>query len=194
MASRDAGPSVSFLLSALLGLLQAAAPPPAQNASPSQPTAQNASPAVVTPPADPGAAYFTADVGILLVAIKPAAIGDYETVIQTVQEALAKDTDPGRVAAAKGWHVFKAAENDAKGNALYIHVMQPAVQGFDYRLSLLLDELIKDLAPELLVRYQEAFAVPSTRLNLTEFANMSMAPVPPPESLAEKPPGKKPGG
>ena len=149
---------------------------------------------MVTPPADPGAAYFTADVGILLVAIKPAAVGDYETVIQTVQEALAKDTDPERVAAAKGWHVFKAAENDAKGNALYIHVMQPTVKGFDYRLSLLLDELIKDLAPELLVRYQEAFAVPSTRLNLAEFANMSTAPVPPQEKPAEKPPDKKPGG
>ena len=130
--------------------------------------------------------------GILLVAIKPAAVGDYETVIQTVQEALAKDTDPDRVAAAKGWHVYKAAENDAKGNALYIHVMQPTVKGFDYRLSLLLDELIKDLAPQLLVRYQEAFAVPSTRLNLTEFANMSMAPVPaaaPPAAPTEKKPG-----
>lgn len=176
---------VSLLLAALIGLFQAAAPP-AQNASPSQPSAQNASPSVVTPPADPGSAYFTEQVGILLVAIKPAAVGDYETVIQTVQEALAKDTDPDRVAAAKGWHVFKAAENDAKGNALYIHLMQPTVKGFDYRLSLLLDELVKDLAPEMLVRYQDAFAVPSTRLNLVEFANMSMAPVPAPE--------KKPGG
>jgi hypothetical protein len=60
------------------------------------------------------------------------------------------------------------------------------VQGFDYRPSLLLDELIKELAPELLSKYQDAFAAPPTKLNLTELANMAVAPLPPAE--------KKPGG
>lgn len=168
---------MSFLLALLLGLAQAAAPPP-QNASPSKP-------AVESPP-DPASAHFTAPAGLLLVAVKPQAVADYELVIHTLQEALAKDTNETRVAAAKGWRVFKATENDAKGNALYIHVMMPTVPGFDYRASLLLDELIKDLAPEMLVRYQESFAVPPTRLNLNELANMSIAPLPPAE--------KKPGG
>ena len=111
-------------------------------------------------------------------AIKPAAVADYELVIRTLQEALAKDTDATRSAAAKGWRVFKAAETDAKGNALYIHMMLPAVTGFDYRPSLLLDELVKELAPDLLTKYQDAFAMPPTKLNLTEFANMSVAPLP----------------
>jgi hypothetical protein len=99
---------------------------------------------------------------------------------------LAKDTDKTRVAAAKGWRVYKAAEKDAKGNALYIHVMVPAVTGFDYRPSLLLDELVKELAPELLPKYQDAFATPPTKLNLTELANMSIAPL---TTTAEKKPG-----
>lgn len=168
---------MSFLLAALLGLAQAATPIP-QNASPSKPA--------VEPPPDPASAHFTAPTGLMLVLVKPQAVADYELVIHTLQEALAKDTNETRVAAAKGWRVFKATENDAKGNAIYIHVMTPTVPGFDYRASLLLDELIKDLAPEMLVRYQESFAVPPTRLNLNELANMSVAPLPPAE--------KKPGG
>ena len=60
-------------------------------------------------------------------AIKPVAVVDYELVIRTLQEALARDKDPAKVAAAKGWRVFKTAETDAKGNQLYIHVMLPAI-------------------------------------------------------------------
>ena len=77
--------------------------------------------------------------------------------------------------------------SDSKGNTLYVHLMMPAVTGFDYRPSLLLDELIKDLAPELLSKYQEAFAMPPSKLNLTEFAQMSLAPVAP--TVPAKPKG-----
>lgn len=173
--------ALSLFLASLLLLAQAVAPPPpvSQNASPARPAIQ--------PSPDPASAHFLGDAGLLLVAIKPASVADYELVIRTLQEALAKQADPVRAAAAKGWRVFKTAEADAKGNQLYIHVMLRAVPGFDYRPSLLLDELVKDLAPELLSKYQDAFAMPPTKLNLTEFANMSVAPLPLPEV-------KKPGG
>ena len=143
------------------------------------------------PPADPASSQFTSDAGLLLVTIKPTSLADYELVIQTVQAALAKDTDPTRAAAAKGWRVFKAVEADAKGNAIFIHVIMPAVPEFDYRPSLLLDALVTELAPELLTKYQDAFAAPPTKLNLAEFAHMSVAPAPttPPTT-----PPKKPGG
>jgi hypothetical protein len=131
------------------------------------------------PPADPASSQFTAESGLLLVTIKPAAAADYEEVIRTLQKAMASDKDPGRAAAAKGWRVFKATEADAKGNAIFIHVLMPAVPGFDYRPSLLLDELVKDLAPDMLTKYADAFAAPPTKLNLTEFAQMSVAPVEP---------------
>ena len=151
-------------------------------------TPANQSPATVTPSTDPASSQFTAEAGLLLVRIKPTALADYELVIRTLQEALAKDTDPKRVAAAKGWRVFKAAEADAKGNIIFVHALMPASPGFDYRPSLLLDELVKDLAPDLLTKYQDAFAEPPTKLNISEFAQMSMAPPPPPP-----PPPKKPG-
>ena len=166
----------------------------AQSATPQKPSPQGTAPQspavppkpVATPPADPASSHFTSEAGILLVTIKPTATEDYELVIRTLQEALAKDRDPSRSAAAKSWKVYKANEPDAKGNPIYVHVMLPALPNFDYRPSLLLDELVKDLAPELLSKYGEAFAAPPTRLNLVEFANMSVAPVAPAEP-------KKPG-
>lgn len=123
----------------------------------------------------------------MLVAIKAAAVVDYEAVIQALNGALATDTDAVRKAATKGWRVFKAVAPDAKGNVLYVHVMLPAVAGFDYRPSLLVDTLVKDLAPELLPKYQDAFAGPPTKLDLTELANMAIAPVVPPAPEAKKP-------
>jgi hypothetical protein len=141
---------------------------------PANQSPSNQSPAA---PSDPASSHFTTEAGILLVRIKPAAVADYELTIRTLQEALAKDKDPKRVEAAKGWRVFKAAETDATGNAVFVHTMLPAVPNFDYRPSLLVDELVTELAPDLLTKYQDAFATPPTKLSLTEFANMSVAPV-----------------
>ena len=165
---------------------------------------QAAPPTQATPPAsavpastDPANSSFATDAGLVLVAIKPAAIVDYELVIQALQGALAKDTDATRKAATRNWRVFKASATDAKGNALYVHMMLPAVPGFDYRPSLLVDALVKDLAPEMLTRYQDAFASPPSKLELTELANMAVTPIAPPEPAkapeTTKPETKKPG-
>lgn len=181
---------MSFLLFLLLLPAQAATP-----SSPSPATAQtagNQTPAKAEPPADPASSQFTSDAGLLLVTIKPASVADYELAIRTLQAVLAKDADPKRAAAAKGWRVFKAAEVDAKGNAVFIHAVMPAVPGFDYRPSLLLDELVKELPADLLTKYQDAFAAPPTRLNLIEFAHMAVMPVAEPPKPATEPP-KKPG-
>lgn len=172
---------MSVLLVSFLLLAQAAAPP--KNATPAAPTVQ--------PAPDPASTHFLTDAGLVLVSIKPTAVADYELVIRTLQEALSKTPDATQAAAARGWRVFKSSDADAKGNQLYVHVMLPTVTGFDYRPSLLLDELVKELTPDVLSRYQEAFAVPPTRLNLSEFAHMSVAPLPlPPPELPKKPGGR----
>lgn len=156
--------------------------------------------AVTTPPPappappDPASSQFTTDAGLLLVIVKPTATADYELAIRTLQQAMSATADPQRSAAAKGWRVFKASELDAKGNAIYVHAMLPAVSGFDYRPSLLLDEMVKDLEADLLTKYSDAFGGPPTKLNLAEFANMAIAPAP---IVPAKPdpaaPVKKPG-
>jgi hypothetical protein len=188
---------VSLFLAFLIAAAQAVAPPAANIPVPSRQNAPPAAPQVPAPPKppiveptpDPASSHFLADVGLLLVAVKPLSVADYEQVIRALQEAMARQTDPVKVAAAKGWRVYKTAETDGKGNQLYVHMMLPTVTGFDYRPSLLLDELVKEVAPDLLARYQDAFAIPPSKLNLSEFANMAVAPLPLPPT-----PEKKPGG
>ena len=189
--------SVSLFLVFLVAAAQAVAPPVSTTAAPSQQTAPAApqvpvpaKPPVVEPTADPASSHFLADVGLLLVAVKPLSVADYEEVIRALQEAMSKQTDPVRLAAAKGWRVYKAAETDAKGNQLYVHMMLPTVTGFDYRPSLLLDDLVKEISPALLAKYQEAFAIPPSKLNLSEFANMAVAPLPLPPPAEKKPGGR----
>jgi hypothetical protein len=151
----------------LVSILAAQAPPP--GGAPSQPP----------PPApvDPAAATFTTNVGLLLVAVKADKVADYEAVMLALQTAFAAAQDPGRRAVAQGWRVFKAAEADAKGNALYVHALLPVVEGTDYRPSLWLDQLMEQAPAELLAKYKDALAGAPTRLSLAEVANMAVAPV-----------------
>ena len=154
---------------------------------PAPPPAGGQSPAAATPAAvDPATSAFTTDTGVILVTVKPAMTAAYEEVLRALQEAMAKDSDVRRRSAADGWRVFKAAEADAKGNAVYVHLMRPAVPDFDYRPSLLLDALVEDLTPTLLTQYQQSIAGAPSKLSLTEVAHMAVAPVPLPEP-------KKPG-
>jgi hypothetical protein len=139
----------------------------------------NASPATLpTPtPADPAAVIFTTELGLVLHAVKPASVTDYEQAIVALQDALSKSDDPETQKVARGWRVYKAAELDAKSNPLYIHVLQPAVLGVDYRPSLWLDKLLAGAPPALLAKYRDSFAAPPSKLGLVDFANMSVAPV-----------------
>ena len=169
-----------FVVSALVGVEAQVATPP--------PTAGVQAPSAVTPaPIDPATSAFDSDAGVILVTVKPAMTAAYEDVLRVLQEALAKASDADLRTAAAGWRVFKAAEADAKGNAVYVHVMLPAVRGFDYRPSLLVDTLVEELAPDLLTAYRDSIAGAPSKLSLTELGHMAVAPLP-----VQDP--KKPGG
>lgn len=156
----------------VLALLAVQAPA-SGGALPPQPPA----PAAPAAPADAAAATFATDVGLLLVAVKPDKTTDYEAALAALQQGLATTSDPALQPMARGWRVYKATEPDAKGNALYVHAVLPAVAGADYRPSLLLDQLLAEAPIDLLAKYKEALAGPPTRLSLTEVANMSVVPV-----------------
>jgi hypothetical protein len=146
---------------------------------------------------DPAAATFSTEYGLLLVAVKPDKVADYEAVIVALQEALASATDEEVRTLAAGWRVYKASELDAKANAIYVHVLRPAVSGVDYRPSLWLDKLLSGAPAELLAKYRDAFAGSPTKLPLVEFANMSVAPTPKPGNQspnAPTPPQKPSNG
>lgn len=158
---------------------------PPTNASPTSPnnvtaqTSGNQSPGVNTTPAfpDPAVVNFTSPVGMLIVTVKAAKVADYESAIVALQDALSKSTDPAKREQAAGWRVLKADTPDSKSNAIFIHLLEPAIAKADYRPSLLLDQLLEEAPGDLLSKYRDAIAGGPNKLELTEFAKMSVAPV-----------------
>lgn len=129
------------------------------------------------PSPDPASSVFPGPAGLMLVPVKAAASADYEAAVRLLQDAMSRTADPQRQRVAQGWRVYKAAEADAKGNLLYLHLLVPAEPGFDYRLSLLIDEMVRELPADLLSKYRDALAGPPSKLSLTELAHMAVAPV-----------------
>lgn len=155
--------------------------PTTGNATPGNATPGNATPAAQT---DPAAIIFATNAGLILHAVKPGSVTDYENAIVALQEALAKSADEETQKIAAGWRVYKAVELDAKANPLYVHMLLPAAAGVDYRPSLWLDKLLEGAPPELLAKYRDAFAAPPSRLALVEFAHMSVVPAPRPTNAS----------
>ncbi len=156
----------------------------AAQTSPSPQTPTNQTPAPTAPAAgpaasDPAAVTFSTAAGLLFVAVHREKAADYDAVIVALQDALSRSEEAAIRSMASGWRVFKAAETDGKSNAIYVHLLLPAVPGVDYRPSVWLDRLLQGAPPELLARYREAFAGAPSKLALVEFANMTVAPVPP---------------
>ena len=134
------------------------------NESPANQSPGNQSPASQ----DPAAILFTTGTGMVLHAIKPASAADYEAAMLALKDALAKADDAETRTLATGWRIFKATEADAKSSVIYVHWLDPAVPGVDYRPSLWLDKLLAGAPADLLAKYRDAFAVPPTKLSLTE--------------------------
>jgi hypothetical protein len=151
----------------------------AQSASGTSVT-QTPSPPPAASPADPARLTFpSGSVGLVLVAIKPDHTGDYEAAIHALHAALAADA--GSRPVSEGWKVFKALEADAKGNAVYVHVMATPVPEVDYRPSAVVGSLGVAIPEDVLVKYRDAFAAPPSRLSLSMLADLALAPLPKPE-------------
>jgi hypothetical protein len=121
----------------------------------------------------------------LLVTVKPDRVADYEAVIRALQEGLSRSTDERQRTLASGWRVYKS-HDDPKGNAVFVHVIDPVVPQTDYRPSLILDEILAGASAELLAKYRDAIAGAPAMLGMNEFAIMSQ---PPPRPANASPPG-----
>ena len=130
-------------------------------------------------PTDPAAVMFATGTGMVLHAVRPASVPDYEAAIVALQNAFSKSSDEKVKRVASGWRVWKAAEPDAKANVIYVHTFQPTTPDVDYRPSLWLDDLLGGAPGELLAKYRDSFALPPSKLSLTELVNMAMAPAVP---------------
>lgn len=163
---------MSVPLFVLLAFVQSAGstpqPPPAAAAQAPAPASTGVDPARLVFPIDSS--------GIVLVAVKADRTADYEAMIRALHEALAA-AEPAARRLGDGWRVYKAADTDGKGNALYVHLIAAPVADTDYRPSVVLGRLVRDLPAELLVKYRDAFAGATTRLTLALLADLSLAPV-----------------
>jgi hypothetical protein len=113
---------------------------------------------------------------MVLVAVKPDRTADYEAMIHALHDALA-DGDAAARRKGEGWRVDHAADADAKGNALYVHIVATPLADADYRPSIVLSGLARELPADLLVKSRDAFAGAVTRLSLTVLADFGLAPL-----------------
>jgi hypothetical protein len=166
--------SVALLMCALLPAVaraQQQPPPPGAQTTPLEKT-----PATVSV-----ARVFTTPTGIILNAVRPERVADFEKVVGYLEAAFASSTDPTVQKQAQGWRVLKAAEAGPNGSVLYVFLLDPAVPGADYGLGRILADAYPEQAKlqEIWKLYTDSLASGGSLLSLT--------PVMPPPSATPQP-------
>jgi hypothetical protein len=156
---------------ALRGEQQPVPPPPGV---PAQPPAAPATTPRSEPGATPAAASssvrtFTTPAGMIVNAVRPERVADFEKVIGYLQEALSLSTNATVQAQAQGWRVMKASEPGPNGTVLYVFLFDPAVSGADYGLGRILAEGIPEQTKlqEVWKLYTDSLASGGSLLSLT---------------------------
>jgi hypothetical protein len=138
--------------------------------------AQQQPPPPAAPPATAAAApatattsrTFTAPAGMIINAVRPERVADFEKVIGYLHAALETSNNPTVREQAKGWRVLKASETGPNGAVLYVFLLDPAVAGAEYGLGRILAEAYPDQAKlqEIWKLYTDSLAS-GTLLSLT---------------------------
>ena len=171
-----------LLLMALPAAAQQSSSAPAAQAAAAPPQPSSASSATRT---------FSAPVGMLLNAVRPERVADFEKLLGYLQAALAVSPDATVRAQAQGWRMLKASEPGPNGSVLYVFVLDPAVPGADYGLGRILADAYPDQAQlqEIWKLYTDSVASGGSLLNLTPV----QPPAPPAEALIPVPRMLPPG-
>ncbi len=83
---------------------------------------------------------FTGDLGIQFNFVKAAKTDAFESAMTTVRDALAASPDPDRRRQAAGWRVLRQTAGEPAGQAVYLHLVDPVVEGADYTPSAIVAE------------------------------------------------------
>ena len=156
---------------ALLALVLA--PPVIQAQQPAPPPAVPATvpqgESVSKPAAASSARTFTAPAGIIINAVRPERVADFEKVLGYLQTALSASRNATVRAQAAGWRFFKASETGPNGSLLYVFLLDPAVTGADYGLGRILAEAYPDPTKlqEIWKLYTDSLASGGSLLSLT---------------------------
>lgn len=144
---------------------QPPSPPPQQ--PPASPPATTTTP--TTPAAASSARTFTAPAGMIINAVRPERVADFEKLIGYLKAALASSSDTTVRAQAEGWRVLKASETGPNGAVLYVFLFDPTVPGADYGLGRILAAAYPDQTKlqEIWKLYTDSLATGGSLLNLT---------------------------
>lgn len=101
------------------------------------------------------------DVALVTVFIKADKAADFETVLNKVKEAMAKNEKVDRKPQAAGWTIFKGGapiKLKDVDTVMYLMRIDPIVKGADYDLMRIIAEVFPVEAQEIFKLYKEAFA------------------------------------
>lgn len=149
----------------LLAQQQPPSPQPQQPPATQRPE----SPTTATPAATSSTRTFTAPAGIIINAVRPERVADFEKLIGYLQAALASSSDATVRAQAEGWRVLKASETGPNGAVLYLFLFDPTVPNADYGLGRILAAANPDQSKlqEIWKLYTDSLATGGSLLNLT---------------------------
>jgi hypothetical protein len=152
--------------------LRAQQQPPPPSPPPQQPPGAPRTEPATTPTAPAAASSvrtFTAPAGIILNAVRPERVADFEKLIGYLQSALATSSDATVRAQAEGWQVLKASEPGPNNAVLYVFLFDPTVPGADYGLGRILAAAYPDQTKlqEIWKLYTDSLATGGSLLNLT---------------------------
>ena len=121
------------------------------------------------PPIATSVRIFNAPTGLILNAVRPERVADFEKLVGYLQSALSSSGDATVRAQAAGWRVLKASEPGPNGAVLYVFLFDPAVAGADYGLGRILAEAYPDPTKlqEIWKLYTDSLASGGSLLNLT---------------------------
>ena len=94
--------------------------------------------------AAPQKTTYTGDVVIAAYAVNAGKDADYEKVMATLKDALAKSTKPEAKQQLAGWKVIKNSAAQPDGSSLYLHIITPVVKDADYSITNLVYEVVTD--------------------------------------------------
>jgi len=90
---------------------------------------------------------YTGEVVIAAYIVNAGKEADYEKVMATLKDALAKSSRPEAKQQLAGWKVIKNAMNQPDGSPLYVHIITP-VKDADYSIGNSVYEVVKDPAEQ----------------------------------------------
>jgi hypothetical protein len=94
--------------------------------------------------APPQKTTYTGDLVLAAYVVNADKVADYEKVMATLKDALAKSPRPEAKQQLAGWKVIKNAMNQPDGSPLYVHIISPVVKDADYSITNLVYEVVTD--------------------------------------------------